>query len=363
MKRNGKVDFLRFVFALFIMFLHYGYRAEFSIFGNTLYLGQNGAFGVRFFFILSGYLLALSVERISQKDRECQTRPNIGTLTKDNISFLLRKYSSYIKWYLPAFFLCVLLDCFQVGITAALKGTLCSIQNILLLGSLGFSFDGASIGYYVGASWFLSALFLAQIILFPIMRYQYRLWSRVISPIVFIILLALDVNGYGNRVTYAIYCMILGGVCYEIVKVLSKRSYKGWFCNLLRVIEFGIYLMCIAFMCSQAVEDAVYGMMFLVAFAIILSFLPQTQYGFFKHPIFSFLGKVSFPLYLLHIQVLHWADYFLVLLHKNPPDYVKYPVLYLCAILISIGFYLLFEWLGKIDWKKKWHWLIDGGTT
>lgn len=270
---------------------------------------------------------------------------------------MFRKYCSYIKWYLPAFFSVVMLDCLHSGVLATFKRTLGSIQNILLLDSLGFSSDVAPIGYYVGASWFLSALFLAQVILFPIMRYQYRLWSKVIAPIVFIFCFALDVNGSGNSVTYAIYCMILGGICYEIVKLVSKRSYRRWFCYFLRVIEFMIYVICIVFMCTKAPDTAMYGMTFFVAFGIFLSFLPQTQYEFFKHPFFSFLGKVSFPLYMLHIQVLSWADYILERLNKNPPDYVKYPVLYFCAILASVGFYLLFEWAGKIGWKKKWHYL------
>lgn len=359
MKRNGKVDFLRFVFALFIMFLHYAYRPTISIAGHTLLLGERGGFGVVFFFVVSGYLLAQSVERISRKDGDWQSDNGVKAVITENISFLFRKYCYYIKWYLLAFFLCVLLECFQSGIGNALKRTLCSIQNLLLLGSLGFSSDAQSIGYYVGASWFLSALFLAQIILFPLMRYHYRLWSQVISPIVFITLLIFELNGYANNVTFAIYHMILGGMCYEIVKLLSQRSYRKWFCNTLRIIEFMIYLLCIVYMCNRDGGDAEYGMMFLVAAGIILSFLPQTQYVFFKFPIFSFLGKISFPLYLLHIQILHWADYILNQINVTPPDYIKFPVLYGCAIGISIILYLAFERIGKVDWKSKWKYLTQ----
>ena len=83
-KRNGKVDLLRFLFALFIMFLHYGYRPELVIEGVTFRLGQNGAFAVVFFFILSGYLLAKSVHDM----------PNYqdGMLANDELVFLKKKF-------------------------------------------------------------------------------------------------------------------------------------------------------------------------------------------------------------------------------------------------------------------------------
>ncbi|MCR5179450.1 MAG: acyltransferase [Lachnospiraceae bacterium] len=361
MKRNGKVDFLRFVFALFIMFLHFAYRPEIRVLGHSFYLGQRGVFGVRFFFILSGYLLAYSVERMSLKN-ECESGADSNGLIKDYYPFIVRKYCAYIKWYLPAFLLCVLLDGLQSGSIVAIRKTVSSVQNLLLLGSLGFSFDSQSIGYYVGASWFISALFLAQIILFPLMRVRYRLWSRGLAPIVFVFSLALYINGYlcdWERMIQAIFSMALGSMCYELAKVISRRSYKRWFCNFLRVIELLIYLSCIAYMCDEAAEGTEYGMMFVVAFGIVLSFLPQTQYGFFDHPFFNFLGKLSFPLYLLHVQVLYWADYILYRLDRNPPDHVKYPVLYVCAIVVSVGFYFLWECIGKVDWKRKWKHLTE----
>ncbi len=361
MKRNGKVDFLRFVFALFIMFLHYAYRPEIRVLGHSFYLGQRGVFGVRFFFILSGYLLAGSVERMIQNGGSGSETDSKG-LIKDYFPFILRKYRAYIKWYLSAFLLCVLLDALQSGAIVAFRRSVSSIQNLLLLGSLGFSFDSSSIGYYVGASWYISALFIGQILLFPLMRARYRLWSRVLAPVVFIFSLALYVNAYlcdWERVIQTIFSMTLGSMCYELTKWLSKRAYKRWFCNLLRVIECLIYLSCIVYMCDDAAENAEYGMMFVVAFGIVLSFLPQTQVGFFDHPFFNFLGKLSFPLYLLHVQILYWADFILYRLDKNPPDRVKYPVLYVCAIVISIGFYFLWERIGGVGWKQKWEHLTQ----
>ncbi len=299
MKRNGKIDLLRFIFALFIMFLHYGYRPELSVGSSTLRLGQHGETGVTFFFVVSGYLLAKSVERLSS-----------SKLTEEeNRLFLLRKYLYYCKWYIPAFISCVLLGLLKNGVISTIKTCLCSIQNLLLLGSLGFSADGATIGYYVGASWYVSALFCAQIILFPIMRRNYNRWISVISPMVFVFLLSMQTNGHSDRILVALLRIILGGWCYETVKWLNGRiiSRKCFF--FLRISELMIWAFVVIYMCSDVPDGSEYGIMFLIAAGVILSFSKCTEYSFFNKPIFVYFGKLSFPFYLLHIQVLHWGEY------------------------------------------------------
>ena len=77
-KRNGRIDLLRFVFALVIMLHHSRY-----VLGDDHAVFIGGSLAVEFFFLVSGYLMAVSAERANQ--RGPMTRPGAETW-----SFLLR---------------------------------------------------------------------------------------------------------------------------------------------------------------------------------------------------------------------------------------------------------------------------------
>ena len=79
-RKNGRVEFLRFIFALAILFFHIHKRFagdDVIELGNTgLNFFARGYIGVEFFFLVSGYLLAASAEA----KREVST-DSIGTET------------------------------------------------------------------------------------------------------------------------------------------------------------------------------------------------------------------------------------------------------------------------------------------
>lgn len=337
-KRNGKIDMLRFIFALFIMFLHSGYRPRLQIGNYSLVLGINGSFGVYFFFIVSGVLMMASVEKDIVNSKSIKT-----SVAEDHVRYLVRKYTYYIKWYLAAFLLCFLLDAVRSGVIKSVTEVIKSIPSLLLLGSLGFSDSSYSIGYYVGASWYISSLFVIQIIILPIIRNNYKMWCCIIAPIVLIITLSLQVNGYSDRILRAMTPITIGTMLYELRKKLEQFEYVKSTRIMLGALEFFIYVFIIVYMCSDVDKDIVWGAFFLTATGVLLSFSQATHVEFLDKPFFVYLGKISFPLYLLHIQVLDWADYLLTQLEIPISDRVRYPIMYALCILIAVVAYGISE--------------------
>ena len=105
-KKNGRVEFLRFIFALGILFFHIHKRfADGGMIelGNTgLNFFARGYIGVEFFFLVSGYLLAASAYAKREKSTAM-----IGTETalmmkkKFSLSSLCNRTYDYRKCVFP----------------------------------------------------------------------------------------------------------------------------------------------------------------------------------------------------------------------------------------------------------------------
>ena len=113
-KRNGRIDFLRFVFALIIVLHHTRYLLGYE---HTIFIG--GSLGVEFFFLVSGYLLVATVERVAEQNHLA------GSLGTETLIFLQRK---------------VLRSVFQVSYPFTLLSLLrMSLDNIFFAESSGYS--------------------------------------------------------------------------------------------------------------------------------------------------------------------------------------------------------------------------------
>lgn len=346
MQRNGEIDFLRFIFAIFIMLLHFGYRPTITILGVTLKLGARGGFGVIFFFIVSGFFLTKTAKKYDG------TKDVSGCC----IEFAKKKYFHYMTWYFPAFILCALLYAVKNGIADAVKNAIYSVPNLLLLGSFGFSSDaGESIGYYIGASWFISTLFWCQLILFPLMISNYKRYMYVVAPISFLFSIASMRSGFLSEVYFpaqAFTAIILGTIAYDATERIDMIKLKKGFAVFLRVLAVIVYIGSFIYMCQDQHENLQYALMFLLTFAIIVSNSEFGNIKLFNKPIYVFLGQISFPLYLLHIQIQHWGEFIIEKVGVEIGDGVKYLLLYCCAVVISAIAYLIYNKAKKISISK-----------
>lgn len=126
-KRNGEIDLLRFLLAAMIMLFHAG-----SFYGDELFPGGNLC--VEFFFIISGYLMMVSIDR-KNKDGRSET---IGVETT---KFLQRKISALMPEYLLAWVVsfCVIYIAKDLSRSGAMDLLVRSIWEMLFLKMTGLN--------------------------------------------------------------------------------------------------------------------------------------------------------------------------------------------------------------------------------
>ena len=91
-KRNGEIDLLKFLFALMIVIFHSKNFTDQS--GQSPFIA--GAIGVSFFFIVSGYLLVQSTEKLIVPEEELIGKPTIKFLWKKIKGFLPNVYVAWV---------------------------------------------------------------------------------------------------------------------------------------------------------------------------------------------------------------------------------------------------------------------------
>lgn len=235
---NYIVELLRFLFCTMIV-VHHSYR----MYGDNKIYAPTGYMGVEFFFVVTGYYMMRKID--------CdKSEKNIGVATKQ---YILPKYK---KMMIVLFYSILASICIQYisGCNMDWKNNLIgSIPELLMLQMVG-------IGYYfpTGAAWYLSAMFLALIILYPLaLRYKSS-YVYIIAPCISIILMGYILRSMGNignapgqdlgflkvGVWRAFADIAMGNILWSVserLKIVIERCKRlEW---LLGIVEVGGYLL------------------------------------------------------------------------------------------------------------------------
>ena len=161
-KRNGDIDFLRFFFAIGIVIFHFGITFHKTGFSN-------GYIGVEFFFIVTGYLMAMHANNLNQK------RESITGVGNETWIFIINKIKQFYKYYIcviliQIFVIDLLIHRISFGaiLTMVLKG----IPNYLLV-YMGLNFG--SEGFSITGMWYLSSMIIALFLLYITFYYKHLL--------------------------------------------------------------------------------------------------------------------------------------------------------------------------------------------
>ncbi len=301
-KRNGEIDLIRFVFAIVIMLHHLGMRTPlFDVAGLHFQVINAGGFVVVFYFLTSGWLMAKSADSTSS-----EVNFDIKSIPKHTTEYMWKRYKHFLTWFIPAFILNMIWDCMNYGLLEMLKHTFYNIPNLLMLQQVGFGFSEVyANGYYVNAAWFLSSLMLCSLVIYPLILWKKDLFTRIIAPVVIILGFYVRLNKYGDlrggiNLWYPMIVMCMGCVAYEMSNYLANNVSLSKYSPFLHFLEISIYLLVIMYVCSSLPLAFEYPLVFLLFIAVTITFSKVTYLDFFDKPIFSFLGRASFPLYLLH---------------------------------------------------------------
>ena len=313
--KNNFIELLRFIFC-FIIVIHHSQ--------NMLPAGSptfftSGALSVEFFYIIMGYFAIKHVEEHSD------TIKGMTDATKYTVNKLLRllPYTTIaiVAAYLWEFFIRSYLP---------LIDRLMSFQNMpseLLMMPMTGQIEISLNAYRCTQLWFLSCMLIAL----PVVMYLsvkcndvfkgYLVWFLPFMLLGYMgfkwtSIFAWGAHGailYGGTVR-AIADLLLGGAAYYAVGAISKKFNPGVFLRIIFTLCEILLLAFTVFSCHRS-ELTVYDQIFVTM--IIWTMLVITLSGIsysgnlfsgLLSPVWSFLGKISMPVFCLHWTVFKYLE-------------------------------------------------------
>ncbi len=304
-QKNGKIEFARFAFAIIIMLFHIGddlLPGSYRIFGNFTFF-SHGFFGVEFFFIVSGYLMASSAFK---------TQGENMPLGKDTCNFLKKKLMAVLPYHILVFGITLsytVIARLDEGFDHIFKYLIRVIPNALLIQRSGFICSDV-----LGVEWYISEMLIAMFVLYPLCKKYYEKFTRIIAPVASLLILGYLIKTTGTlsgakawSVVFsktflrAISEICAGAFAFELTRNFKKLNFSKSDKIGLTIFEGICYLMVLMFITYDIPKNYV-GVFFVFAcMGISLSFSDIT-YGakLFNNKFVYFLGSLSLPLYLCH---------------------------------------------------------------
>ena len=300
--KSGKIELARFVFAIIVMLFHIGFDvlpSDFRIWGNITFF-RLGWFGVEFFFVVSGYLMASSAFKKQQ---------NMQRIGKETYEFLYKKIMAILPYHIIVFtvnyiyLLIVKTKSFKSFWAVFIE----AIPNLFLVQRSGLkNLD------VLGVEWYISDMLIAMLILYPLCVKYYERFTRTVAPVLAILILGYltkttgGLNGstawsvfFSKTLLRAVAEICAGVFTFEFCRNFKKLNFSKADKVFFTVLEAFSYFMIVFFICYDFPRS--YGGTFFifVCLAVCLSFSGVT-YGneHFNNKVIYFLGSISLPLYL-----------------------------------------------------------------
>lgn len=349
-KRNGEIDVLRFLVSIVIVVYHFCGRYGLDKFSII----TQGNIGVEFFFVVSGYLMAVHVSKLKEaKGKE---------LADDTWKFVVKKVSVFFRYYLAGVILQLILQRIIIehkSLLDILRGILQSTP-VFTLTTMVLDYIHKSI-LYLSGSWYLSSMIIASFILYPLLRRYGDVAKKIIFPVISVFLIGYlfgstnrlndweTFNGFMYLGTLrGISEMALGASLHGLAQALSKRY--DWLLNsnkvfpklFLTLIKVFCYL--IFFMYAKGFNlgkyFSIHALLF-VSIGILLSFM-GAGYSIPDNKVTRYLGKISLPIYIFHGLLKNVSPNILPL---NAGEDGKLLLLAGLTVVLCIVLYKLTDWI------------------
>ncbi len=351
-KRNGELDFWKFIASILIVLIHSN-----QLFQTHSITGKEGL-AVEFFFIVSGYFFAKTVYNRYIYDENYIKHNHSGTAALD---FIKKKINGFKYIYIVCFILILieglLIDRFHFND----RNFLTVIFDFLLLRSSG-------IPYYsiIGATWYLSSMLISMFVIFPLFVRMKDLFAAWLAPLSALLIFGgLFVNGshllsrnekigyFRKSLLVAFAEISLGIFAYVISERLAERKLSTTGHILLSIADLitgmGTFIF-ITFRPTAAEEYVVPFMFFL--FTVISTSGQASITRLYKPEICGKLGKLSLSIYLSHLFITHLLAFLIrkkirLLFMFSRPDIFMFLFSIAVEIALVIAFALLVQWFSE----------------
>lgn len=343
-KHNGIISFWKFMFSILIVIFHLTIMTEG---GEVLF--KYGAIGVEFFFLISGYLMT---KKAMSNNKDCS---NIG---QETAGYIWKKIKAFFPYILIAFIISLFVNNWNEPYKK--NQIVNSVWNLLLMQMSGIKETSV-----VGQTWYISAMLISMMILYPLIRKYKKNFTYLIAPIIVLLLSGWISHTYGKLtgpltwtgfaykgLLRAFFEIALGSILYEIAEKMKNINFTKFARLILTAIEI-VGFISIFFITNIKDASSKYDfiMLAILAISITISFSEKTIfYNFANNRFFYYLEKLSLPIYLNHIWII-------IIINKTLSNlnYIqKLGILMISTIVFSMIIMYLIELAKKhIDKNKK----------
>lgn len=354
-QRNNIIELGRFVYSLLVV----GYHIQLSYDEEDKSVDpfECGALAVEYYFFLSGYFLARSLEKLSL----------------DNKMSFIKKYYTFMKNKIKA-----LLTVHFIAIIAILIIIACcdkkNFVNKLLPGITSIFLVQMAVVYHgnfekalIVPEWYLSSMIICMLIMVPIFLAFRKLMKGVfvvlillgvlaIFAVIFILItkmklkpnMIFDMRAWGE--------MNLSMFSYYLSLYIEKQTYSNGINILLKIVEIVAY--CIPVILgiipisanNEPICMSITGACTFVAIFITFSKKGNIIKSEKANYIFGYLGSISLPIYIFHPVIIDLIDYVWI----PCPKYAKYLIVFFSALALALLYRIIADFLNKkIEERKK----------
>lgn len=343
--RNGKIEFLRFLFSVIIVIHH-----SRNFLGDERCLFLGGSFAVEFFFLVSGYLMMASIDKINARKVPGQD------LGRETLDFLWRKAKSVypdllIAWVIALIFTKIAKKKSLLGLAGLVVDSFFELTLLKMSGLYSISLNGVT--------WYISSMLLCMAILYPLIRKYPDMMKHIGLPLITLLVMGylggkyaaprdplkwIEFTKKGNL--RALGEISLGAITYLTVKSVAKVELTRLGKILLTIAEWCAYLVLILYMYFATASGRDFFFLLVMAVAVGISFSHKgIDADFFDNAVSTWLGKWSLPLYLGHT---FYAYYLNKVVPAHFSDGQKWGVYLSCAFVTSFVIWGLSALMKKI---------------
>ena len=337
-RRNGRIEILRFVFAFIVLLHHSRYLLGDD---NCYFLG--GSLGVEFFFIVSGFLMMNTVDRIVSS-KNYNTIPVDRNLANETASFIKKKIQAVlpqfpIAWFIGLIFVIII---GQMSIVEAFEEFKEDFWELSLLKMTGI-YDGG----LDGVMWYISSMLICMTILYPLLRkfphMMRKIWCHFFALMLLGMMCILD--GHPRNPT-KVYSIIYKGnirafaeICigiwsFDIVRKIKNINWSGLARVIFEIVQLAGYLMAIVYMYMEKPGRDDYFFLMILSISVILSF---AQVGIlsevYNNRFSMILGRFSAAMYFSH---LYYAQNLNLILSDSLNKQQKTVIYVVCSLVTAL---------------------------
>ena len=354
-QRNNIIELGRFVYSLLVV----GYHIQLSYDEEDKSVDpfECGALAVEYYFFLSGYFFARSLEKLSL----------------DNKMSFIKKYYTFMKNKIKA-----LLTVHFIAIIAILIIIACcdkkNFVNKLLPGITSIFLVQMAVVYHgnfekalIVPEWYLSSMIICMLIMVPIFLAFRKLMKGVfvvlillgvlaIFAVIFILItkmklkpnMIFDMRAWGE--------MNVSLFSYYLSLYIEKQTYSNGINILLKIVEIVAYCTPVILgIIPISANNEPICMSITGACAFVAIFITFSKKGNIiksekANYIFGYLGRISLPIYIFHPVIIDLIDYVWI----PCPKYAKYLIVFFSALALALLYRIIADFLSKkIEERKK----------